>query len=124
MQEPRASPTSTSILVNNDNDLPAISFTLNVDTVSESGGYYAAIGTITRGAGNEGAFTVNLSNSPDGTLIMPASISFTANNQSKTFDIGVIDNTLDDGFRSFEIEAPFSYQVAAALHRPPAQDML
>jgi len=94
-----------SILVRDD-DLPGLSLTIQTNIISEAAGFFATQATLRRTAGsNPIGFTVNLSASIPGTLILPPSISLVAGENEKTFTIGVIDNTLVDGERLVKITA-------------------
>jgi len=89
-----------------DNDIPGIELVFQTKTVSESQGFFATQATIRRVAGgNPIAFTVSLSANLSNTLIMPSSVPLAANELSKTFNVGVVDNGQVDGDRKVVVAA-------------------
>jgi len=89
-----------------DDDLPNLELVLLSNSITEGAGAYATKATLRRTAGSTtAAFTVNLSASVANTLVLPNSISLAANENEKTFNVGVIDNTLADGERVVAITA-------------------
>ncbi len=89
-----------------DDDLPNLELVLLSNSIAEGAGAYATKATLRRTAGSTtAAFTVNLSASAPNTLVLPNSISLAANENEKTFNVGVIDNTLADGERVVAITA-------------------
>lgn len=89
-----------------DDDVPGLELVLETDLVSEGAGVYATRATLRRAANSPAtAFTANLSASLPNTLILPANISLAAGQNEKTFNIGVVDNTLADGQRTVAITA-------------------
>ncbi len=98
-------PATTSIEVTDD-DVPGLSLTLLVDTVSESGGAFAVQASLNRLPGsNPIGFTASLSADLAATLLLPSSLSLPANTNQANFTIGVVDNSLVDGFRNVTITA-------------------
>ncbi|WP_114783759.1 Ser-Thr-rich GPI-anchored membrane family protein [Botryobacter ruber] len=96
---------SATILVKDD-DVPGLELVIHTSTVSEDGGAFATQATLRRTAQSSStAFTANLSASLPNTLILPASIPLAANENEKTFTIGVVDNTLADGDREVQVTA-------------------
>ncbi|MEN9963883.1 MAG: hypothetical protein RL582_978, partial [Bacteroidota bacterium] len=89
-----------------DDDVPGLELDIQAQLISESAGYFATQATLRRTAnGNPIAFTANLSASLPNTLILPAGITLQANENEKTFTIGVIDNALVDSIRNVIITA-------------------
>ncbi|HEY0041361.1 MAG TPA: MBG domain-containing protein, partial [Flavisolibacter sp.] len=89
-----------------DDDLPNLQLVLQTSAVSEGAGIYATKATLRRTAtSNTVAFTANLSASLPNTLILPNSITLNAAENEKTFDVGVVDNTLNEGQRQVAITA-------------------
>jgi len=91
---------STVIL---DDDIPVLELELANDTVAESGGPYATTATIRRTQPRNSRIKVNISTDIANALYFPASITLNANEMAKQFNVGVIDNTLVDGFRDINI---------------------
>jgi|GEM_PF-4797635 len=89
-----------------DNDVPGLELTVQTNLITESAGLYATKATLRRAeAGNTTAFTVNLSASVTNTLLLPSSISLANGENEKTFDVGVINNSIVDGQRDVLIQA-------------------
>lgn len=89
-----------------DDDVPGLELVLATNTVSESGGLSATQATLRRVAGSSPvAFTAGISASLGNTLILPTSLSLAAGQQQITFNIGVVDNALNDGTRNVTITA-------------------
>ncbi len=89
-----------------DDDVPTISLSVVPDTVSETGGYQAAVGTITIDGALSYELAVHLTDDSDGALYYPSSkIYIKPGNTQKQFSIGVVDNNLVDGTRKYNISA-------------------
>ncbi|MBO9565673.1 MAG: carboxypeptidase regulatory-like domain-containing protein [Niastella sp.] len=89
-----------------DDDVPGLELVLETNLVSEGAGAFATKATLRRAANSPNtAFTANLSASLPNTLILPPSISLAAGQNEKTFNVGVVDNTLADGQRVVAITA-------------------
>lgn len=102
-----------------DDDLPNLQLVLQTTEVSEGAGIYATKATLRRTAtSNTVAFTANLSASLPNTLMLPNSITLNANENEKTFDVGVVDNTLAEGQRQVAITA--SVYIASCGCSAPA----
>ncbi len=94
-----------SVLLDDD-DMPVISLAIAPNTVSESAGYQAAIGTIRREGSTETVLNVRLSDNSSGTLFYSQNIvSLEKGQREKKFSIGVVDNAIVDGTRGYEITA-------------------
>ncbi|MCW3113043.1 MAG: carboxypeptidase regulatory-like protein [Segetibacter sp.] len=98
---------STNAIVQlKDDDLPGLELIVQTNIISEAAGYYATQATLRRKAGsNPIAFTANLSSGSTNSLLLPASVVLAAGENEKTFNIGVVDNTLVDGDRKVSITA-------------------
>jgi hypothetical protein len=89
-----------------DNDLPNLQLVIATSLVSEGAGPTAVQATLKRlDTANNVAFTANLSANLPNNLLLPASISLGANEDQKTFTIGVIDNQLAEGDRNVVVTA-------------------
>jgi hypothetical protein len=88
-----------------DDDIPQIELTINPDSVSESGGPFAAWGTLTRVEAGEDPVTVLISASVAGQLFFPTQVFIPGNVMEKQFMISVYDNSVLDGNREIELEA-------------------
>lgn len=100
-----SNPVSDTIKIKDD-DLPGLELILKTNLIAESAGLSATQATLRRAAGNNSAaFTANISASLPNTLILPASISLVAGENEKTFNIGVVDNSLADGDRKVAVIA-------------------
>lgn len=96
---------NATILVKDD-DMPGIALSFETDYVSEAGGPYATRATLRRvGTMNPLAFSVNLSASHSNTLIIPASLTLAANELSKTFSVGVVENNQVEGEKEVTLTA-------------------
>ena len=97
------SPASETLTLAESN-IPGITFTILADTVSESNGFFATEGKITRIPGtNAVPMNVNLSADLPNTLILPPQVGMAANVSEVTFNIGVVDNDIVDGFRDVTV---------------------
>lgn len=89
-----------------DDDVPVISLSLAPATVSESSGYQASIGTIRREGNTDNVLNVKLMDNSGGTLFYSQNIvSLEKGVREKKFSIGVVDNAIVDGTRTFDITA-------------------
>jgi hypothetical protein len=96
---------NASILIKDD-DMPGIELTFETDIVSESAGPFATKATLKRvGEIKPLAFSVNLSASHSNTLIFPSTMSLAANELSKTFTVGIVDNNQVEGTRKVILTA-------------------
>ncbi len=102
-----------------DDDLPNLALVFQTNIIAESGGYYATTATLKRTGGNPVAFSALLSSSLSNTLILPAGVSLEANENEKTFNVGVIDNALVDGLRNVAVTASISV-ASCGCSAPPA----
>ncbi|MBK6832591.1 MAG: hypothetical protein IPG92_18490 [Flavobacteriales bacterium] len=103
-----------------DDDVPGLELTLQTDTISEAGGFVATQATLRRTVGsNPIAFTASLSVNLTNTLFLPSGVSLAAGETQKTFDIGVVDNSLVDGFRNVTITAALQL-ASCGCSAPPA----
>ena len=86
------------IVLLNDNDMPALTFTLSPEAVSESDGYAALFGIIKRTDNLDKRVTLKLSDDSYGLLTYSNQTIVMAKNQTEVqFNIGVTDNDLVDG---------------------------
>ncbi|OOQ57316.1 MBG domain-containing protein [Mucilaginibacter pedocola] len=103
----------------NDDDIPNLELIVQSGIVSEGAGAYATQATLRRtGTGSSNAFTVNLSASVANALLLPATVSLAAGENEKTFDIGVVDNSIVDGQRTVVINASL-YIASCGCSAPP-----
>lgn len=99
------SPASEALTLAESN-IPGITFTIQADTVSESNGFLATEGKITRVPGtNAVPMNVNIAANLPNTLIFPPQVGMAANVSEVTFNIGVVDNDIVDGFRDVNVSA-------------------
>ena len=89
----------------NDEDIPAISFELTIDTISESSGLYATQGIITRLGNTDAVLQVDISSNDPESLYMPSTVPLGPGEMEKSFYIGIFDNLQNEGFRDIEITA-------------------
>ena len=101
---PGFNPAMASITILDD-DIPQVELTINPDSVSESGGPYAAWGTLTRSEAGDDPVTIVLSASVDGQLFFPTQVIIPAGLIEKQFMISVYNNGVLDGDREIELEA-------------------
>jgi hypothetical protein len=102
-----------------DDDLPDLELVLQTTEVSEGAGIYATKATLRRtSTGNPVAFTANISAGAPNTLILPNSITLAANENEKTFNVGVVDNTQAEGQRQVAITASL-YVSSCGCTVPP-----
>jgi len=110
----------TGAITIQDDDLPNLELVLQTTMVSEGAGIYATKATLRRtSTGNPIAFTANISASLPNTLILPANISLGANENEKTFNVGVIDNSLAEGQRQVTINSSV-FVSSCSCTAPPA----
>ncbi|RYF84797.1 MAG: carboxypeptidase regulatory-like domain-containing protein, partial [Chitinophagaceae bacterium] len=103
-----------------DDDLPNLELVLQTSEVSEGGGIYATKATLRRtSTGNPVAFTANISASLSNTLILPGTVTLAANENEKTFNVGVIDNAQAEGQRQVTITASV-YVSSCGCSAPPS----
>jgi len=93
------------ITIINDNDIPAITFEITIDTISETAGIFATEGIITRLGDASSVLTINIDAEDPAALFLPSSVPLGPGVMEKRFDIGVIDNNTVDGFRTLDITA-------------------
>ncbi len=86
-----------------DDDIPAIEMVLANDTVAESAGPYATEGIISRKEPGTCSVRIDFRASDPNAIFFPASITLEADEMSKKFNVGVVDNTQVDGFRDISI---------------------
>lgn len=87
-----------------DDDIPAVSLSIDKTQVTESAGYYAITGVLTRSGNMAESITVQLKDADKIGLILPASIVMNANVETVTFNIGVADDNFVNGERSGKIQ--------------------
>ena len=105
-----------SFTLTNNADIPAITFEIVQDTVSETAGYYATQGIVRRTTSDEVLNVTLASNNPNA-LYLPEGVSLAAGQTEKSFDIGILDNSQNEGFRTIEITA--SVLMATCNCAPP-----
>ncbi len=100
-------PANASFVLTNDNDIPAITFEVTLDTISESAGLYATQGVITRLGDADNVLSVDIATSISNTLYLPSTVPLGPGEMTKTFYIGVLDNNQVEagGFTNVEITA-------------------
>ncbi|WP_395741241.1 M36 family metallopeptidase [Prosthecobacter sp.] len=96
-------PGSASVTVFDD-EVPAISLTLNTET-NESAGASAQVGTVTLGGVAVNAVTVTLASSDTSELTLPVSITIPAGQNSAAVLAGIVDDTDLDGTQNVTISA-------------------
>ena len=97
--------------VMNDDDVPGLELVIQQRLVSEGAGIYGSQATLRRlPGGNPIAFTVNISAGVSNALILPSSITLAAQENEKTFWIGVIENQLVDSIRVVPVTASLYVQ--------------
>lgn len=89
-----------------DNDIPDISISISPATVTESGGYQAAIATVRRQGNTESNINIRISDNAHGMLYYNTPTFTIEKGKSEAiFTIGVVDNALVDGNKLFDITA-------------------
>lgn len=90
-----------------DNDVPELELTLTPEMVSEDAGTSAVVATVRRLTNLSRAVTVNIgSDAPRGALYLPVSVlKLEAGQESAEFSIGVTDNSVVDGDRTYHVTA-------------------
>jgi hypothetical protein len=97
--------------VMNDDDVPGLELQIQQRLVSEGAGIYGSQATIRRlPGGNAIGFTVNLAAGVPNALILPSAITLTAQENEKTFWIGVVENQLVDSVRVVPVTASLYVQ--------------
>ena len=89
-----------------DNDMPTFTFSLSPEAVSESDGYSALFGKITRTDNLNKRVTIKLSDDSNGLLSYSNKTIVLEKNQSEVqFNIGVLDNDIVDGNHTVTVTA-------------------
>ncbi|WP_276482472.1 MBG domain-containing protein [Paraflavitalea pollutisoli] len=111
---------ATGVINVNDDDIPGLELVFETNLVSEGAGAFATKATLKRAANSSNAaFTANLTANLPNTLIIPASISLAAGENEKTFNVGVVDNSLADGQRVVSLTASV-FVNACGCSAPPS----
>jgi predicted extracellular nuclease len=84
---------------------PTLSLSITPTTFSEAAGTNAATGTITRSGSNANALTVTLTSSDISEATVIATVEIPAGQDSATFSIAAIDDTITDGNQTVTITA-------------------
>ncbi len=96
---------NASFTLTNDEDIPAITFAITNDTISESSGFYATEGVITRLGNASSVLQVDIATDSPGALYLPSTVPLGPGEMEKRFFIGVFDNLQNEGIREIEITA-------------------
>jgi len=89
-----------------DNDIPSIQMSLSPTSVSESAGYQAVVGVVKRVGSTNNALTIQMSHNAGGGLYFSSNMIVLEKGVSeKKFTIGVVDNDLVDGVRTYTVQA-------------------
>lgn len=89
-----------------DNDVPVITLSITPGSTSESAGYQSAIGIVSRQGATDNVITIKLTDNSNGTLYYSIpTIALEKGVAQKQFTIGVVDNSLVDGDKEFDITA-------------------
>lgn len=97
--------TASTLFILHDDDVPAISMTLQPTTVSEAAGYNAVYATITRNSAVNSKITLKLSDDSNNELYYTQTITMNEGVEEVTFPIGVKDNQKVDGTRTVKFTA-------------------
>ncbi len=109
----------TAALTIVDEDIPDLVLELTADTVSEGVGAFAVEATLSRSAEFAGlAVNATLTASIAGQIFHPTAIQLNPGDISSTFNVGVIDNALDDGTRSVVLEASVVFSNCGCAAEP------
>lgn len=96
---------ASTLLILNDDDVPAIDLALTPTVISEGAGGNAIFGTITRQEATNSKITVKLSDDSNGALYYTSTLTMPEGTTSITFPIGVKANQKVDGTRPVKITA-------------------
>ena len=102
-----------------DDDIPVIDMELESDTVAEGDGAYATTAVIKRTEPGTCDITINITANISNAVYFPTAITLRKDEMSKKINIGVIDNTLVDGFRDVEIKGEV-YVASCSCGAPAA----
>ena len=95
-----------TVVLLHDNDLPEIELVLSPDTINESAGITAVKAILRRLTNSDKKATIKLSDDSDGNIrYSTPTITLEEGVKEAEFTIGVIDNNLTDGDRSYSITA-------------------
>jgi len=111
--------TAEESFVVKDDDIPVIDMVLESDTVAEGDGIYATTAEIKRVEPGTCDITINISANISNAVYFPSSVTLRADEMSKKINIGVVDNTLVDGFRNVEIKGEV-YLASCSCGAPAA----
>ncbi|MBD2492629.1 Calx-beta domain-containing protein, partial [Aulosira sp. FACHB-615] len=96
--------TATLTIVDN-GTTPSLSVSINKDTVAESAGINAAIGTVTRNIVTNEDLVITLNSSDTTEATVPLQVTILANQASANFAINTIDDGVADGAQTVNITA-------------------
>lgn len=89
-----------------DNDIPSIQMSLSPASISESAGYQAVVGVVKRVGSTSNTLTIQMSNNAAGGLYFSSNMIVLEKGVSeKKFTLGVVDNDLVDGTRTYVVQA-------------------
>jgi Ca2+-binding RTX toxin-like protein len=97
-----------------DNDRPNLSVSLDSDRISEGAANPATIGTVTRDIVTEGELVVLLASSNTSEARVPKQVIIPANQQSATFEVNAVNDTLADGTQRVTLTATPTYSSTNA----------
>ncbi len=110
---------ASAVLHVQDDDVPDLALTLTLDTVSEGAGPSTVYATLARGADYaDFSLSVQLSASQPNQIYFPTSLQFAPGLLEQTFNVGVVDNALDDGTRAITLSAAVSFSSCGCLAEP------
>ena len=96
----------TAEVILQDNDMPMLTLTLTPDKVSESAGVTAVTAVLTRTGKIDNKITIRLSDDSDGALYYSnRSLEMPKGTETIYFNLGPVDNTLQDGDRVYTLSA-------------------
>ncbi len=97
-----------------DNDRPNLSVSLDRDRISEGAANPATIGTVTRDTVTERDLVVLLASSDSSEARLPKQVIIPANQQSATFEVNAVNDTLADGTQTVTLTATPTYSSTNA----------
>jgi Ca2+-binding RTX toxin-like protein len=97
-----------------DNDRPNLSVSLDSDRISEGAANPATIGTVTRDTVTEQDLVVLLASSDSSEARLPKQVIIPANQQSATFEVNAVNDTLADGTQRLTLTATPTYSSTNA----------
>jgi len=101
---PGFAPVAVSVVVT-DNEIPTLTLSFNVPTISETPGVNTAVGTVTRNFGLSTALSGSLTASDTSAVVIPSTFTIPAGATAANFTVTAVDDAIAQGNHSVTIQA-------------------